>query len=395
MNELNTQLFRMVVATLNKQSYTEVIQDDATFYQMSRDNGLTGLIFPSLQKPSVSPEIFQKFQRDYYQYKSRDVVQTMAIQEIEDLFAAKGIRHLFLKGSFLKTVYPESYMRAMGDIDVLVDPRNLKPIQGIFKTAGYKLYAEGSTHDVYTKGKELIVEAHPALEFNLGKETDDLFADIWKKVTWSETHQSLMAPELQMMHLICHLAKHLGSSGIGIRQVLDIGIYARFAKDKLNPEILGKMLEDTRLERFYQTIIWLNDKWFGFPPVSPIDYPKDFTPRFLDQLTNFITASGVHGKAEGFNDMLPGITKQAKNGKYVRSSKLRYLFHTLFLPYADMKNGRPYLEKHKWLLPFAWVSRWCNLLFVKTRRSLRKLKKLHVDNKVIAEQAELYRKMGL
>lgn len=35
----------------------------------------------------------------------------------------------------------------------------------------------------------------------------------------------------------------------------------------------------------------------------------------------------------------------------------------IFLPYRDLSLLYPDLERHKWLLPFYEVKRWCSILF--------------------------------
>ncbi|MFA7725060.1 MAG: nucleotidyltransferase family protein [Candidatus Izemoplasmatales bacterium] len=395
MNETLSTLFSMVVCALNHQPFSKAITNDQTLYQVARDNGFSGLVFSSLLKANLSAAVYHDFQRDFYQYKAKDVVQNLAIREITQLFANAEIKHMYLKGAFLKTIYPESYMRSMGDIDILIESQTMSEVHHLFAEAGYKLQSVGPTHDLFTKGKDIIVEVHPGIDKHFEANHQAVMNDIWEHTNLISGYEYRLDKEYQVIYLLCHLAKHMKSSGVGLRQILDIGILLNDTKDTVNTNQLSILLSQTKLMRFFETIQWLNEKWFGLQPLQGTIYPEDFTDDFLGEVTTFIAASGTHGKAKGFNTMLPRLSYYTGVNKSVRVGKASAIFHVLFLPYDEMKSGRPYLQKHKWLLPFAWIGRWWKLLFKTTKRSLKKLHELSIDANTVSHQAEIDKKIGL
>jgi hypothetical protein len=393
MNEDLKQVFGLVKATLRNETYFETI-NNPLIYKIARENGFSGMVFQSIKKELMEPSLFSGFQRDHYQYKERDVLQTMAIEELHQLFNINQIKHIFLKGSFLKTIYPESYMRSMGDIDIFVDSERMETIHEVLPIHGFAFESSGPTHDTFVNSERIHIEVHPAIDTHFDEKSHAVFKKVWEEAIPIKAYQYSFDHEHQMIYLLSHLIKHLRSSGVGLRQILDIGVFRNDVRAKIDETKLETMLELTGLKRFYQVMIWLNEVWFGYP--SDMTFPTEFNDAFLEEVTTFISASGIHGKAQDFNRALPKLTNTRMKIRNRKMAKISYLLNILFLPYEDMVSMRPYLKKHKWLLPYAWIERFFQLVFKKGRRSLKKIQEVaEVNSTLLDEQASLYRRIGL
>ncbi len=393
MNDELKQVFEIVNATLNHEIYQKKVEN-IIVYKYARENGFSGMVFVSLMHSMVEPTIYHEFQRDHYQYKQRDILQKMVIEEINQLFNAHKINHLFLKGAFLKTIYPESYMRSMGDIDVLVDENQMHLIHQLLPKFGYLLHSKGPSHDVFVKDKSIDIEIHPDIDTHFDGLSRIQFANIWEKQEHYKDYEYRFYSEYQILYLLSHLVKHLKSSGIGLRQVLDVGLYFKKYELTINQVTLNNLLMESNLLRFFHTVLWLNVQWFGFQ--YDYKYNKtEMTEELLDEITAFMSISGVHGKGNEFNRALPALTKHALGSKGSKGSKMRYLLTVGFPKLSEMQGTKPYLKKYPILLPYAWVSRWFYLVFRKGNRTKNKLKNMNIDNIIIEKQALLYKKMGL
>ena len=393
MHDQLKQVFGLVKSTLNNEVFNEEIQNPEV-YKIARENGFSGMVFKAIQKAKIDPSLYLEFQRDHYQYKERDILQTIAMEELHQIFNDNQIKHIFLKGAFLKTIYPESYMRSMGDIDILVEYDQMKSIHSLLPNKGFLLHSIGPTHDVFVKDRKIDIEIHPAIDSHFDEIVLHQFQDIWHKVELHDQYQYRFTSEYQILYLLSHLVKHLKSSGIGLRQVLDIGLLFHQIEAKIDLEKLLALLEATKLTKFFKTILWLNHEWFDYNYQYQYN-EADFDPDFLIEVTQFMSSSGIHGKGNSFNRTLPALTKHSLGKKGVKGSKLRYLFHVGFPKLEDMRGTRKYLIKYPILLPYAWVSRWLYLIFRKGKRTKTKLKNMQVDHLIIEKQALLYKKIGL
>ena len=68
----------------------------------------------------VPKELRKTLENELYTAYTIDLYQRGEIERISKVFEQEHIRHMFLKGSVLKKIYPKSEMRRMGDIDILI-----------------------------------------------------------------------------------------------------------------------------------------------------------------------------------------------------------------------------------------------------------------------------------
>ena len=120
MNPVIRQLCDISIASLRGDQYNEPLIDEKALLVLAKTNGLIGLIYPLIKNEMSASDLSRMVERDYYAYIAADIQQKTAADLIDNLLNERGIDHIFLKGNNLKPLYPETYMRGMGDIDVLV-----------------------------------------------------------------------------------------------------------------------------------------------------------------------------------------------------------------------------------------------------------------------------------
>jgi hypothetical protein len=250
-------------------------------------------------------------------------------------------------------------------------------------------------HDTFEKGIDVVVEIHPKLDSEFSDKYDALFLDTWANTVVSNGVEYQFRPEYELVYLLYHLAKHFSSSGVGLRSVLDIGVYLSRLGDSLQLETLRQLLEATKLTLFYHNMVLVNEHLFGYHLASYHLSQEPLDQDFLERLTEYLAISGVHGKGVSFNTYLAGMAGQSIGSKSAKQGKLAFTMKLIFPSRKDMKSTYHYLEKAGFLLPIAWISRWFRLVFKQTKRSLRNLKRLKVDDSSVGDTADLYRKLGL
>ena len=125
------------------------------------------MVFCAVEKLRNKPDqmILDKM---YAQHEKNQLVNTIQLAEAEMILneiTAKGIDILPLKGYVLKSLYPDSNYRQMGDLDYLLEEENLSKAGQILQELGYTADDVGleDSHDVYTKKPYLEVELHRRL----------------------------------------------------------------------------------------------------------------------------------------------------------------------------------------------------------------------------------------
>src|SRR5690606_18043140 len=113
--------FKLIEAALNIEKITFESEDENGLLKLLFENGLIGLVFNSINKNSCKePKHYQRLKEIFGQYISKDIQQLSLLDSLKKLFNDHKIDHIFLKGAHIKLLYLETYMRGMGDIDLLV-----------------------------------------------------------------------------------------------------------------------------------------------------------------------------------------------------------------------------------------------------------------------------------
>jgi hypothetical protein len=308
-----------------------------------------------------------RYERINYEYK----------MILETLEKAK-IAFIPLKGSVIRDYYPEAWMRTSCDIDILVHESELDRAIGEFTEIGFK-YGQRGTHDVslYSPGG-ITLELH----FDLVEEgrvngCRDILDRVWDYASVKDGYEyqyELDAPMFWFYH-IAHMAKHFEVGGCGIRPFLDMWILEN--KVDHDKEKRNALLEAGGLLKFSECCEKLSRVWFDGEDADEVS-------RALGQ---YILRGGVYGSIEN-----RVAAQQTKKG-----GRVRYFMSRLFLPYRDMKIIYPILQKHKWLLPFMEVRRWCRLVFKgRTKTSMRELEfNRSMSREQIEKTEALLRDIGL
>ncbi len=389
MDKLAYLFIAIVQEALTGKKTTQVISDPRGLYVLARENGLSGTVYKSLEKKLPDKEIEERFKRDFLKYIADDARKLTTRKTITATFSQHGIDHMYLKGTTLKEVYPESYMRSMGDIDVLVREKEKERAKHLLLEAGFTEGPKSKVHDILFD-EDVEVELHCML---LDEERFPDYSElnrIWNHVYPLQNHEYRMIPEYEVVYLLFHLEKHLLSSGAGLRNVLDIGL---FLDRKLpDPKRLQALLVSTRLDTFFQNLVMFNDRYLDLDLEKRYLVNPVFDPVLFDGFTDYVLTSGIHGLGIGHNFL---NTRFAAD-KNKKRSLVKSVLALLFPPYREMKNQYPRLLKCKLLLPIAWIMRMFRILFRKTRRVLIYFRLVKDANLAkVNDLSKMFEKMGL
>lgn len=383
------ELLESTQQALKNQMIDIKIADEPAFFRLMVSSGLSGVIIPALNLNQYSERFNQKAQGVIYQFMDKDLKQQKLIQKLRTLFNENEIDFMFLKGTKLKSLYKETYMRGMGDIDVLVRS-NLDVIQVLFKKEKIHLESRSIAHDHYHTEDGLIIEIHPSIHNDFNPKYQGYFKGAWDHTSKISDFEYTLKPNFELVYLLYHLAKHVETSGIGLRSLLDIGIYRLNYEKQIDDSLLIETLENIHMTRFYNIVMFLNHTYFGLA-TNPI--LKDFTLSDEDYtiMTNYCVTSGIHGHGDTFNPMAPRMAASSNKGK----SKFRVLMRIAFPKMRDARGLFPVLNKHPYLYPFMIIYRNFKLLFLKRKSSIYKLKALNESDRNRDEIIHLFEKMGI
>lgn len=385
----NEALFKATSLALKQQKIDFDIADEPGFFKLMLNSGLSGIIIPYLETSKYSNTFIQKTNSTLYAFIHQDQKQKVLIAQIKTTFQQHNIDHIFLKGTKLKQLYPDTYMRGMGDIDVLVRS-DLDVIKNHFKTLGITLESRTLQHDQYITKDDLLIEIHPSIHKDFNPKYQTYFKSAWEHTRLVTGCEYTLTPTFEVIYLVYHLAKHVESSGIGLRSLLDIAIYIEKNYDQIDVKALNDTLTSLNMTKFFQTILYLNKVYFGLE-VPLLDSSFTMNDALIEHVTTYFLTSGIHGKGSDFNAMAPRLAASENKGK----SKFKVLLRIAFPKMVDARGMYPVLNKHPYLYPFMMLHRVIKLIFFKRQSSLKKIRNLNESNSKRSEIEQLFEDIGI
>ena len=292
-------------------------------------------------------------------------------------FDEEQIPYIPLKGTVLRKYYRESWMRTSSDTDILVKAEDIGRAK---KTLTEKLkytLTGGTAHDISLSSPGNIhTEIHYELiETNRAAKSSKILLNVWESsAPLGNTYCYAMSDEMFYFYHIAHMAKHFENGGCGIRPFIDLWILNHridFEREKRE-----KMLNEGGLLKFAKACEELSEVWFGSAKANEI----------TQALERYLLNGGMYGTVEN----MVAVQKNQDGGR------MQYIFHRLFLPFAQLKNIYPVLKKHKWLMPLMQVRRWIKMITSgRMNRTVWELRSLNENENENSEMNELLEKLGL
>ena len=354
-------------------------EDRRVLYAMAKEQDMAHILAAEFGKQgllSPTDEISQKLRKQQliaiYRYEQLNY----ELNEICLALEQAEIPFLPLKGSVIRTYYPEPWMRTSCDVDVLVHKENLDAACKALETALHYEVKYDCSHDVSLYSPSGV---HVELHFDLVEEgragsSQAILKDAWVHASVKEgcRFHYEFDDALYYLYHIAHMAKHLEDGGCGIRPFVDLWILEHQVPH--DDTRRNALLEEASLLRFADTARTLSEVWFGMAEHTEL----------TESLEHFLLSSGIYGSLEG-----RVAVQQEKHG-----GKLAYLLNRVFLPYGELKIQYPVLEKHPCLTPIMEVRRWGRLLF--RGGAKRSAKVLQMNAKTTSKNGTgLLEKLGL
>ena len=311
--------------------------DFELLFKLSKEHQSENLVYVSLERLGldVPEDIMRKFRQCTEKAIVREARQELELREICGAFAAEGIRHIPLKGSVMKYMYPSPDLRQNGDMDILADVRDEDKIKSIMASAGYENTSVAEKDLSFYKGK-IHIELHRHLLYPQNPRYE-FFERVWDTAKSVDGFTYEMTAEMMYVFLMTHLASHLAHGGAGIKLITDFYVFNK----PLDSLILNGYLRETKLDKLDSIVRRLTDYWFNMR--SDADDSVKFLSEYI--LKNGVYGSSVTSVQMEFADKMPLL------------QKLKHYFKMTFRPYNTMKYLYPVLRKAPVLLPFCYVHR--------------------------------------
>ena len=357
MNDMNQYIISAIKAALTdwELELPDYEIDWNELFLMAEEHKVTCMVGLGLTAvmDKMPADVKVKFQRAINKSIMLDANQEYAAKEITDGFEKKSLKYMLMKGYNLKKLYPETYMRYMCDIDVLIDNAKYEKYESVMTGLSYEKQIESDHEHIFVKKPMINVELHKRIVPSYYADLYSYYKDGWalavKKNDGSGYQYSL---ENQYVFLIVHLAKHYQGSGIGISHFVDIFVMNKNVD--YDKKYVGEELQKLGLKEFHEKVLKLIEFWFEGGDADDI---------ILD-MSEFVFSSGAYGNFSNriATETMNGIKKYGSEGKAKLIKKLEVIFPSG----KRLSENFKILKKYPWLYPFCLI--WRNVRAVFFRR---------------------------
>ncbi|MBQ7820757.1 MAG: nucleotidyltransferase family protein [Clostridia bacterium] len=233
----NEQLRRDIVEESIRQSVCLSLFD--SLYESERDNGVA---YRTLKKYA---DATYKNNIEGYEHH----------REASALLAKHGIDHAIIKGIASDRFYKKRFIRAIGDVDVIIHPDTLECAGKALVDEGFKLIENtGDHHRAYIKGACRIELHHTvgSLPVRLQGELDNIIfgkngiIESADTLRYGDTDIPVASAFFHGLTLLVHTAGHIQNEGIGLRHLYDWAAFMQSCEDPEGsfgdtPHMLGLM----------------------------------------------------------------------------------------------------------------------------------------------------------
>ena len=375
MNSFRRDFIALIFAALTgkKQTLSDSF-DIAAGLDLAKHHSIIALYYRGIELCGIQipAKLKSCFSEEYCKALFASEQQLYELNILFKHFEEAQIRYLPLKGTVLKSMYPSTELRSMGDADILICLEQYPAVQKIMEKLGYRLLEE-TDHELIWKKGCLMVELHKCIMTQENRDYYRYFGQGWERaVPHDGSSRYDFSNEDFYIYVFVHLTKHYRISGIGIKHMLDIWI-CRKAFPDLDQNYVDQELKKMHLEDFHKNVLHTLEVWFSG---GESDYKTNL-------ITQMIFSSGEYGTKEMSN--INYILRDTATSGSISHSKFNRTWKIMFLPYKLMCQKYRWLKKLPFLLPAGWVIRWVDILFFKRsefkkyRSALKKIDRDSVD----------------
>lgn len=307
-----------------------------------------------------------------YRREARILVtqQTLRVLDFLEVYAKlkeAGILALVVKGCVCSTAWPNGGLRLSGDEDLYVRPAEFRTVCDVLRSCGLTCEEKADPAADFEIGwrkpdSPLYIELHQQLfspNAPAARDLQHFFDDTFSRAQeYSVEHGAAkvwsMSPQDHLLYLILHAFKHFTHSGFGIRQVCDIGLWAKRYADGIDHQSLMRDLKKAKALYFTAAVFAIAQEDLGIDLQLPDDWKYvrvDREPMLCDLLD-----AGVYGGASRSRLHSSPLLQEAVAASRENRKKTG-LLRRVFPPREKLLRHYPELKEHPARLPAVWLKR--------------------------------------
>ena len=357
-------------------------------YDYARKHQVSGIVYTQA-KNYMPAETLNVFRQETIATVYNATIRNNDFATVTKALNENKIPNFIIKGPAVAALFPNTKLRSMGDIDLVVKHEDREKCHNIIINSGYKCVSKQDDREWQYYKKNMEMELHDRLVYDEAvneKGQDEFFNDCWQYV-----HEGQLDWNFHLLFLIFHLRKHFMNSGVGFRMFMDLAVVAE--KAHIDWYILEDNLKKTGMFEFAKKCYGFIGRWFGIH----IPLYVDIDDIFFEEATQKIFTDGVFGFDNSENKGSEVFNK-TRNQRFLRLSMGLLALRQIFPNIKELREIETYayLKKYPFLLSVSWMHRiFRGLKKHKENIGINSIKKSFIMNDQIKRRESMLQKWGL
>ncbi len=348
-------------------SISQNIEDDVSdydlnmFFNLANYHGVLPLCYEKISlAKGFAPSNFEKVKLKGFSIVFSQTKRSENFKEIYGIILENGIKPLVLKGIICRQLYGDLCdHRPSGDEDILIKKEEFFRVKDVMMKHGYIPQEEvtektlsGIQEITFKNPNGLNIEVHLNIigtENKIRRIMNEYFKDVFEKTVIMEIDgQKYFTLDYtdHYIYLFFHMFKHFSTTGVGVRQILDMFKFAEAYDEKIDWNTVCDAIERINAQKLYGDIIEIGNKYMGFELKNP--FGATLPERLLEDI--FSAGSFGNGNMEQAGSKVK-VMAAMDAGK--KPGKLKMLFPSI----ESMREFYTVLYDHPYLLPVMWIVR--------------------------------------
>ena len=353
------------------------------------------LVYQAL-KSQASEEVLRQIQNKMIAVCANNIRINYEHAELHKLFTENQIPYVVMKGSASAAYYPQPELRVMGDVDFLVQKKDLERAGQVLEMEGFQPTddEENQVHIAYHRqgsAWEMHWEPNGIPGGVTGKKIRRYLSDMIEEEHLFVCEEGTFYVPSQFHHgmiLLLHAATHLINTGIGVRHLCDWAVFVNTFSDEEFLKKFEKKLKKAGLWRFAQLLTLLSEKYLH---CRTCGWAGSAEPELLETMMADIFAGGNFGKKDTQRINQAKLMTDKKKGSVDDTRFVKQLIRTMN---EKACIGMPIIKKFPFLLLAGWIYVGCRHL-LRIRRGERPQIHMREMVKGAAERKEIYKRFHL
>ena len=233
-----------------------------------------------------------------------------AVGRFARLMKENGIAYVVFKGLAVARLYPEPFVRTMGDVDFYVPQGDfLRAVEVIERGLHVEMDKEDVDKHYSFDWQGIRFEMHYQIETfgncwhqrRFNRMIDEAMAEHTDSFTvcdsdGKETEVSVLSPTEDLIVVFKHWFNHLLVEGVGLRQTLDLAVLLNAYKDKINVGRLMTALDGIGYMKAFRAMLAMMRRYLGLDWFDNFFVYNRCDERYANKLMAAVMESGNFGR---------------------------------------------------------------------------------------------------